>query len=133
MGMCKQDMQALMCDIMWGYDFHVYHVMSKMETVLFLKEVFASISCKPEIKGITINRISKHQLCSRKAILASQLYCIPGVSQKVALTISESFESMRDLIHTLNTNPEQLNEIIIPYKKPKPLSKDVINLLVNLL
>lgn len=132
-GLSKDDLQNLMCDIMLGYQFHVYHVSNKSETIAFLKQIYLSIIELPQIEGITINRIRKHQVSSRSDILASQLYSIPGVSQKVALTISKHFSSMRDLIRTLDNDPNKLKEIIIPYKKPKPISENIINLLVNLM
>ena len=132
-GLSKDDLQNLMCDIMLGYQFHVYHVSNKSETIAFLKQIYLSIIEIPQIEGITINRIRKHQVSSRSDILASQLYSIPGVSQKVALTISKHFSSMRDLIRTLDNDPNKLKEIIIPYKKPRALSDNIINLLVNLL
>lgn len=133
MGLSKQDLQNLMCDIMLGYNFHVYHVGNKSETIAFLKQIYLSINELPQIEGVTINRIRKHQVSNRSDILASQLYSIPGVSQKVALTISKHFSCMRDLIRTLDNDPNKLKEIIIPYKKPRALSENIINLLVNLL
>nr|QFG73988.1 MAG: ERCC4 domain protein [Megaviridae environmental sample] len=120
----KEEIIDIMMKIMLSAGFHVYHSTSKLETISILKMIYSSCCTHITLEGVEINRIAKCNNKTTHGVLASQLYAIPGVSQRIALEISKHFCNMEELINALKT--QTVPDIIIPYKKPRPLNPKII-------
>lgn len=126
-GLTIEQLQEISCKIMLGYNFHVYHTTTKSETISFLKQIFLSLETTPIIEGVNICRLKKNSIITSQNVLASQLYAIPGISQKISLEVSKYFNNMKELINILSTEPSFLKSIIIPYKKSRNIDDKIIN------
>lgn len=136
-------LKSSIINLMYKHNFKVIKTECEKDTLDYLLILYKKI-INNELNDITNININTKIVSSMKKkshydnIFINQLVCINGVSEIIAIKISEQYKSMNQLIHAYdNLTPENcenlLNDIIIKDKRKigKALSKKIYNNLIQ--
>lgn len=119
--------------------FSIINTMNEIETSEYIIRFYEKISSKGYLEEKTQSynntlKTAKKSKISKENINQIMLMQIPGISQNIADSLIEEFESVENLIFTLKNEPEKLNNFKIKNKSSeRKISKGIIQNLNDLL
>ena len=115
---------STLCSISYFKGFSIYRTSNLNETFKFLLQFYRKIekdkrigyyngtnSNKDEIDYCSIIKAKKKDNINPDNILKVLLIQIPGVSDKIALTIYDKYKKLDNLLYTINNNYDELYEL----------------------
>lgn len=115
---------STLCSISYFKGFSIYRTSSLNETFKFLLQFYRKIekdkrigyydgnnTSKEEVDYCSIIKAKKKDNINPDNILKILLIQIPGVSDKIALTIYDKYKKLDNLLYTINNNHDELFEL----------------------